>query len=116
MQIKDSKYHKCWEIEDKGTYKKIKIGDSKKKQDGSYENCTWFGILVGKAAQVDINKDDVFTIHSGQVFTNKGNDGKFYTSVTVFELEVTKKAESSQSDSQGDFTEFDPLDDDCPFN
>ena len=30
MQIKDSRFHKVWEIEDKGNFSKVKLGDSKK--------------------------------------------------------------------------------------
>ena len=92
MQIKDSLYHKLWEVEDKGKYKKVKFGDRKKNQDGSYDSCNWFGIVVGKAAQdFDLKKDDVFHIRSGQVFTNKGTDGKYYTSVTVFAFEKVEQ-------------------------
>ena len=49
MQIQNSRYHKVWEIEDKGNYSKVKLGDSKKDKEGNYTNCTWNVILVGKA-------------------------------------------------------------------
>ena len=33
MQIQNSKFHKVWEIEDKGNFSKIRLGDSKKDKD-----------------------------------------------------------------------------------
>jgi hypothetical protein len=110
MQIKDSRFHKCWEIEDKGNVQKIKFGDSKKNQDGTYKNCTWSGILVGKAKDVKIKKDDVFTINSGIVFQEKFND-KWYTNVTIFDIDVT-----SYQGPEDIFSEFSEIeDDDIPF-
>jgi len=111
MQIKDSRFHKCWEIEDKGNVKRIKFGDSKKSKDGTYINCTWSGILVGKAKDVkakdvSINKEDVFTINSGIVFQEKYND-KWYTNVTIFDIDVT-----SYQGPEDIFSEFSEVEDD----
>ena len=117
MQIKDSLYHKLWEVEDKGTVKKVKFGDRKKNQDGGYDSCTWFGIIVGKAKEIDLQEGDVFHIRSGQIFTNKGNNGKYYTSVTIFALEkVESKGNKEESLAGTPFDDvFEEADDDVPF-
>ena len=92
MQIKDSLYHKLWSVEDKGKVKKVKFGDRKKNQDGSYESCNWFGIVVGKAAeQFDLEEGDVFHIRSGHIFSSKGQDGNYYTNVTIFAFEKVEQ-------------------------
>lgn len=90
MQVKDSMYHKCWKLEGN----KITIGDSRKKQEGGYENCNWFGLLAGKAKEAGIQEGDIFTINSGRVFSVKKGD-KFYTDVTIFDAEVTNKAKET---------------------
>lgn len=111
MQIQNSKYHKVWEIEDKGNFKKIKFGDSKKDKDGNYINCTWSGILVGKAKEIQIQVNDKFDIISGQVFSEKSGD-KWYTNVTIFDLEVTESAKQPDDVPFGndDFMEIDESD------
>ena len=113
MQIKDSRYHKCWEIEKLEKYSKVKIGDSRKNKDGGYDKCTWIGILVGAAHNAGLATGDVFDISSGQIFSRKGKEGKWYTNVTVFELEVTKKAEPKPDESfteiEGDSDDFIPF-------
>jgi hypothetical protein len=121
MQIKDSLYHKLWSVEGKGKVKKVKFGDRKKNQDGSYESCIWFGIVVGKAAeQFDLEEGDVFHIRSGQVFTNKGTDDKYYTSVTIFAFEKVEQdgQKKEKVDLEGTpFEEVEPedADFDLPF-
>ena len=64
MQIQNSRYHEVWEIEDKGNYSKVKLGDSKKDKDGNYTNCTWNAILVGKAQQENVSQNDTINILS----------------------------------------------------
>ena len=86
MNISNSKFHKCWEAENKGNFTKIKFGDSKKNKDGTWTNCTWSGILVGKAHEMGLGKDDKFNIISGQVFQDKVGD-KYYTNTVIFEIE-----------------------------
>ena len=62
------KYFKVWEVEDKGSMRKVNLGDSAKDKDGNYENWTWFGcLLVGKAKDVALKKDDVVEIKSGMI-------------------------------------------------
>ena len=104
MQIKDSRYHKVWEIEDKGNFSKVRLGDSKKDKEGNYTNCTWSAILVGKAQQENVMVGDTINIISGQVFLDKGKDGKYYPNVTIFELEFANKAEKKKDEAET----FDP--------
>ena len=62
------KYLKAWKIEDKGNFKIVDLGDSDKKQDGSYDNFTWYRCLfVSKAAQFQINEKDTIEIKSGKI-------------------------------------------------
>lgn len=104
MQIKDSRFHKVWEIEDKGNFSKVKLGDSKKDKDGNYTNCTWNAILVGKAQQENVSQNDTINIVSGQIFQDKGEDGKYYTNVTIFDLEFSNKEQKKKDDAET----FDP--------
>lgn len=116
MQIKDSRYHKVWEIQDNDNFKKIRFGDGKKDKDGVWQNCTWNGIIVGKGKDVLIQEGDVFTINSGVVFSEKYND-KWYVNVTIFDLDVTSRQEPTdeQKDYFSDFVTGDLSDEDLPF-
>lgn len=111
MQIKDSKYHKVWELEEKGNLIKVKLGDSKKEKDGNYKNCTWNAILVHHARDMGIEQGDTINIISGQVFQEKVGD-KWYTNVTVFEAEIERKGEGKSKEN----SDFIPMDtDSVPF-
>ena len=106
MQIKDSKFHKVWKIEENNGLKFIDLGDSKKEKDGSYTNWTWFKcMLVGNAKNVELAEGDTVTVVSGLVQKRKYND-KYYDNVVIFDIEVTKKGEVTPS--QDDFTKMDP--------
>jgi len=118
MQIKDSRYHKVWEVKEENGFIKVNLGDSRKNKDGEYENCTWFDcLLLGKAKEFGIKKDDVVTIVSGQVFKRKYND-KWYDDIKIFEVAYSnseQKAPSSEKPSEG-FVAIDNFDDDdLPF-
>ncbi len=122
MQIKDSRFHKVWKVEEKNGFKKIQLGDSKKEKDGNYSNWSWFDVtLVGNAKNQEINEGDTITILSGRCDKRKYND-KFYDDVVIFEFEVTRRSESNphnqqsspQQNSMQGFQAIDPGDD-VPF-
>jgi hypothetical protein len=105
MQIKDSKYHKVWKIEEKNGMKFIDLGDSKKNKDGSYDNFSWFRcMLVTNAKQIELTEGDTITIISGIVNKRK-YEGKYYDNVVIFDLEVTKKAEKKDGVDEDSFEE-----------
>ena len=106
MQIQNSRYHKVWEIEDKGNYSKVKLGDSKKDKEGNYTNCTWNAILVGKAHQIGVSQNDTINILSGQIFQDKVGD-KYYTNVTIFEIEFVNKEQKKQDETDLGFRMLD---------
>ena len=85
-------------------WNKVKLGDSKKDKDGNYTNCTWNAILVGKAQQENVSQNDTINILSGQIFQDKGKDGKYYTNVTIFDLEFANKEQKKKDDAET----FDP--------
>lgn len=102
MQISNSKFHKVWEVElDQNGRKKVNLGDSKKNQDGTFTNWTWFYCnLVGNAKGVRIEKGDTVTIKSGKIEMYKANDGTFKNSVTIFDIEVSAKGNAGYGDHQ----------------
>jgi hypothetical protein len=121
MQIKDSRYHKVWKVKEENGFKKVDLGDSKKKQDGGYDNWTWFDVtLVGGAKGTPINEGDTITINSGLITQRKYNN-KYYNDVVIFDFEVTRQSDQApQQDnqsSQDDFNGFQAIDgdDDIPF-
>ena len=105
------KYLKVWEVEEKDGRIKLNLGDSKKNQDGTYTNWTWFGaMLVGNAKQVTVKQGDTVEVKSGIITMNKATNGKYYTNITIFEIEVMSHAETTQAKPAGQ--EFE---DDVPF-
>ena len=116
------RFMKVWEIEDKGNFKLVNLGDSKKEKDGSYKNFTWYKCaFVGNAARKGILKDDKISVTQGQISQEKYND-KWYTKVVVFDFEVesstgnqvysskyNSKKETTLEDQKGGFS------DDIPF-
>jgi len=106
------KYMKAWEVEEKDGRKKINLGDGKKNQDGTWSNWTWFGcLLVGKAKDIQITKGDTVEVKSGIITMNKGKDNKYYTNITIFEIEVMTKADNGNN--QGTVAKV--FQDDVPF-
>jgi hypothetical protein len=117
--INDVRFVKCWEVlKSTDTYTRIKASTSEKKQDGTYENSSWFVTLVSKA-NVRIEKGDTFTIKKGKI-TNVYNKDKqtSYLNVVAFEIEVDgKKQEPKREEYNGveGFQGFNAMDDDIPF-
>ena len=121
MQIKDSRFHKVWKVEEKNGFKKIQLGDSKKEKDGSYSNWSWFDVtLVGNAKNIPIAEGDTITIISGLCNKRKYND-KFYDDVVIFDFEVTRQSdqrpEPNKAAYQGNLEGFQAVDtdSDIPF-
>ena len=107
------KYLKVWKVEEKNGYTKLDLGDSNKKQDGTYENWTWFGCtLMGKAKDVQVKEGDVLEVKSGIISKRKYND-KYYDDIRIFEVEVMESKQSDQGFVSVDDTFS--ADDDCPF-
>jgi len=115
MQIKDSRFHKCWKIEEKNGFKKITLGDSKKEKDSSYSNWNWFDVtLVGNAKNIDIAEGDTITIISGLCNKRKYQE-KYYDDIVIFDFEVTGRVEKKEETSGLDsFVEYDDQSD-LPF-
>ena len=115
------KYLKVWKVQEQNGFTKLDLGDSKKLKDGGYDNFTWFGCtLVGNAKNVAVNEKDTIEIKSGLITKRKGNDGKWYDDVVIFEFEVMEKKEKTDipANSLPDgFQELDnpELDDENPF-
>ena len=80
------------------------LEEVRKDKDGNYTNCTWNAILVGKAQQENVSQNDTINILSGQIFQDKGKDGKYYTNVTIFDLEFANKEQKKKDDMET----FDP--------
>ena len=92
------KYLKAWKIEDKGNFKLVDLGDSDKKQDGTYKNFTWFRCMfVSSAGQLQINEKDTIEIKNGKITMDKYQD-KWYPKVVIFEAEIIKRAEQQGGD------------------
>jgi len=97
MNIANSRFHRVWKKETQNGYTKLNLGDSKKKQDGTYDNFTWYGCtLVHTAKTKPVEEGDTITILSAEVVKNKVND-KEYTNVTIFDFEVTKQGKKADT-------------------
>jgi len=95
MQI-SGKYLKAWKLTEQNGFVKVDLGDSNKKKDGSYDNFTWFGCnLVGNAKTAGVREGDTVEVKSGIITMNKGKDAKWYTNVTIFEIERTGNPQAS---------------------
>jgi len=111
------KYLKVWKVEQKNGFTKLSLGDSKKKQDGTYDNWTWFDCtLLGNAKNVSISENDVVEVKSGIISKRKYNE-KYYDDIIIFEIEVMQQNNSSQdyspkTDPKHNSGEFE---DDIPF-
>jgi len=97
MQIKDSRFHKVWKITVEDGRKKINLGDSKKNQDETYSNWTWFFCnLVGNAKGIQVSEGDTITIESGKIEQYKTNSGEYKNSITIFDFSVSAKGDQQQ--------------------
>jgi hypothetical protein len=112
--VNDVKYVKVFKVEDKGNYIKAQVNTSEKKQDGTYENSSWFVTFVGncKDEAKRIAEGDKITIKKAKL-TNVYNKEhkKSYLNFTVFAFEFESQK------AQNDFSDFAELDDgsDLPF-
>ncbi len=83
------KYLKVWKVKENNGYRKLDLGDSKKQQDGTYKNWTWFDcLLVGNAKNLQVNEQDTIEIKSG-IISQREYNGKWYNDIVIFEAEVT---------------------------
>jgi hypothetical protein len=104
---KASLYHKVWEVKEKNGMKKLTLGDSKRNQDGTYENWSWFDcLLVSKAKEVDVEKGDTIKILSGQVQKRKYKD-KYHDNIVLFDIEIMEKSTTEPEDVGFDEFEID---------
>ncbi len=100
MQIKDSRFHRVWKIEEKDGKKQINISDSKKNQDGTFTNWTWaFCRLVGNAKGIQVEEQDTIIINSGKIEQYKNQAGEYKNSITIFDFEVTAKGNGGNNQS-----------------
>lgn len=64
-----ARFLKVWEVEDKGKYISMNLGESKKRKDtGEWQNWTWFNVkFVGNALEKarTVSKDDVIQVTNG---------------------------------------------------
>jgi len=112
------KYLKVWKIKENNGYRKLDLGDSKKQQDGTYKNWTWFDcLLVGDAKNLQVHENDTIEIESG-VISQREYNGKWYNDIVIFKA----TAQNQQTNSQQDYSpKTDPVhkttefEDDIPF-
>lgn len=106
------KRFKVWKSEQHDKFTKVDLGDSRKNKDGTYDNFTWFGVmLVGDAHKLGVEKDDVIEVTSAQIYQEKYND-KWGTKVTVFGANIVGE---KKKDDDFSFGSLDESDDDNPF-
>lgn len=123
------KYLKVWKVKEQNGYTKLDLGDSQKRKDGTYDNCTWFDCtLFSDAAKKTVHEGDTIEITSGLIFQEKYND-KWYIRVKIFHMNVTpaeQRPEYEPPKYQGYtpppsnptpelFKEPEPFEDDIPF-
>ena len=81
-----------WEIEDKGTWAKVKMSDSFKDKDGHYVNCNYFGVMFFKeAAELvkSLNQKDKIKVTNGVYSPVYDKDKKTtYHNYKVFHAEL----------------------------
>ena len=112
----NGKFLRVWEVEDKGNYKKVNLGDSIKQKDGTYKNFTWFNVAFVGNANIELREKDVIEIKSGQISMNKSEkNGQWYPNLVVFECEVTERKTADTKDFVEDSGFIDFEDDDVPW-
>ena len=112
-----------WLNDIKGTVFKVEVGEklvkgtlstSEKKQDGTYENSSWFVAFVGncKEKAAKLQEKDRITVTKGKL-TNVYNkeQKKSYLNFTIFAFEC----ERLNGDSLDDFRMVDDIESDIPF-
>lgn len=110
--INDARYIKIWKIEKKEKFIKLQCSTGDKKQDGTYENSSWFINLVGKAFDqgANLKENDTITIVQGKI-SNVYNKEKNTTYLNVVAFNI----EAPESDNMEGFKAMDEGDDDMPF-
>ena len=107
-----------YKVEDKGTYVKAQLSTSEKKQDGTYENSSWFCSFVGnsKESARQLKDKDKITITKGKL-TNVYNKEKkvSYLNMTVFEFTSNEKKDTIGINDDFSFGNFEEFNDDDPF-
>lgn len=96
MQVKQST-HKVFKVTPGAKSTSVRIGDSKKNMDGTYDNFYWNAMLVSNAhTEIGnvIEEGDKLVIVEGQAYLNDFR-GKTYGNVTVFKAEVIKGEEKA---------------------
>lgn len=121
--LNDLKFVKVYKVEDKGNFVKAQLSTSEKKQDGTYENSSWFASFVGGAKEQakHLQDKDTITITKGNI-TNVYNKeaGKSYLNMTIFEFTGGEKKDINGinddfSFGAGSFEDYTDVDDSCPF-
>ena len=103
-------------IEDK--YSTVRIGTSKKNQDGTYTNSNWFATFIGKAHDKikTLEPKDRITIITGNVqnVSKKQPDStyKTYLNVAVFDFEKQSEKTTGEMDTP---PQVETADDSVPF-
>ena len=117
-----SKFSKVWKVEVKEKVVLLDLGESKKNQDGTYDNWTHFrcaclGGCLDKART--LGEGDTIEITSGGFGKQKSEkDGKWYDNILIFDFEVVSKGSNAQqAPSGGTYQPIlnDDLSDDLPF-
>lgn len=116
--VSDIRFVKVFKVEDKGNFVKAQVSTSEKKQDGSYENSSWFPMFVGKCLDEarKIQEGDVLTIAKGKL-TNVYNKEKkqSYLNMVVFEFTNTTEHKEAGDDLSFDDFQADDSESDLPF-
>jgi len=99
---------------------KASLSTSEKKQDGTYENSSWFVAFVGnckeKASRLE-DKDRITVTKAKMTNVYNKEHKKAYLNFTVFAFDCERlDAEvADDNDFDEDFTVVNGLDDGCPF-
>ncbi len=116
--INDVRYIKIWEVTQYEKHIKLQASTGDKKQDGTYENSSWYINLVGQAFEQGrhLKKGDTITINKGKISNVYNKDKKVtYLNVVAFDIEAPEQ--QPQQNNQNDFNGFQAVDgdDDIPF-
>lgn len=110
MQVKDSRNHKVFKVTKYANTTTLRVGDSRKKADGSYENCYWDVLLVGNAQRDNghlVKEGDRITINEGIAFIETFQE-KRYGKVTAFRITIQEPYESNTTPRQDNIPDMPP--------
>ena len=91
-------YATVWSVEDKGKYVNARIGSSDKKQDGTYENSSWFAKFLGQCKDdaTKLQEKDRIKILSSKISNVYNKDeGKSYLNMVIFKFELLEQSGNS---------------------